>query len=452
MYVSKIYFSELEDRIDAKYYDPKVLQILERVRKKKNLKIVRLGDICTKIRKGIFYIRAFEYRRKGVPFIRVSDVKNLAVKVDDLVFISEERNKKESKTCMKVGDLLVTKGGTVGVVTFVPSWIKRCNISQDIIGLSIKKNIDPWYVATFLSSRFGRLQFERIKTQQAQPHLTLENVKRLRVVLPQKDVQLKVSRIIKEADKREAKALELIERAKKIVYESVGIETKKIEEEKNYSVVSSELGDLLTPKFYYPSYVKTVKAMEKKFQTILLGEISEIKRGKEVGSRNYIPYINKRDEDIPFIRTSDIANYEIDNYPDFYVSKRIYESLNQDIKEGDILFTNDGKIGFSAMVVSGDNCVIQSHIRRIRVLRKLSPQYVFALLNTDFILYQVYQRIYIQATISTIGNGLRNVKIPLLPEATQEKISTLVSNAFNLKEEKKTLIKEARSLVQNLAE
>jgi type I restriction enzyme S subunit len=450
MYASKIYFSDLEDRIDAKYYDPGILLFLEKARKKENLKIMKLGDLSTKVRKGIFYIRAFEYKKEGVPFIRVSDVKNLTIKTNDLVSISEERNKQEVKTCMKTGDLLITKGGTIGIVTFVPSWIRRCNISQDIIGVSIKKGYDPWYIATFLSSQFGRLQFERIKTQQAQPHLTLENVKKLRVFMPDEKIQTKIGHIIKEADRKEAKALELIESAKRIVYESIGIETSKIAEERNYRITNKELTDRFTPKFYYPLYVNTVRALEKKHFTICLGKISQIERGNEVGSRNYIPYINKGDRDIPFIRTSDIGNYEIDNYPDFYVKNRIREALKQDIKEGDILFTNDGKIGYSAMIVKDDDCVIQSHIRRIRILEKLSPFYVFALLNTQFVLYQVYQRIYIQATISTIGDGLRHIKIPLLPETTQDRISALISDAFYLKQEKKKLMREARKLIQDI--
>jgi type I restriction enzyme S subunit len=120
----------------------------------------------------------------------------------------------------------------------------------------------------------------------------------------------------------------------------------RITQERNFKVESVELADSLTPKFYYPLYRRVIETIEKKFKTVHLGKISQIARGNEPGSDNYISFSDKQDSDIPFIRTSDIGNYEIDNYPDFYISQKVRQHLNQDIKENDILFTNDGKVKF----------------------------------------------------------------------------------------------------------
>ena len=38
--------------------------------------------------------------------------------------------------------------------------------------------------------------------------------------------------------------------------------------------------------------------------------------GEEVGCVNYNEYIDKNNGDIPFIRTSDIINYQVDLFPD----------------------------------------------------------------------------------------------------------------------------------------
>ena len=95
-------------------------------------------------------------------------------------------------------------------------------------------------------------------------------------------------------------------------------------------------------------------------------EIATVK-SDEVGSDNYNKYLDKKDSDIPVIRTSDLVNYEVDQFPDFYIPEEIYQELKQDIKAGDVLFTKDGKIGMSAMITKNDKAIIASGMVRLRL-------------------------------------------------------------------------------------
>jgi type I restriction enzyme S subunit len=179
--------------------------------------------------------------------------------------------------------------------------------------------------------------------------------------------------------------------------------------------------------------------------------MAEIKRGDEVGSENYKKYIEKSDSDVPFIRTSDLVNYEVDNYPDYYIDEEIYKELNQDVKEGDILYTKDGKIGLTAMVTQEDKCILASGIARIRIKKDLDPYYVFLVLSTEIGLYQALQRVVTAATIPHLqSERLAELEIPLINPQKQKEISNLVKEAFELKAEKKKLIKEAINQVENL--
>jgi len=243
--------------------------------------------------------------------------------------------------------------------------------------------------------------------------------------------------------------LELIEKAKEKLLSL--FQKYEPKEEQYFKVYSDEFNtDYFTPRFYYPLYNKTIERMKKDFEMIKLGTISDIQRGDEVGSENYRDYVEKVDSDITFVRTSDLPNYEIDDYPDFYIDVSIYEDLKQDLKPNDILFSNDGKIGFSALFTYADKCVIQSHIRRIRMLEKLSPEYVLIFLNTKYGQFQIKKRIVVQATIPTIGNGLSEIDIPKIPEEVEKEIISLVREAYKLKAEKKLLIREAKKLIETV--
>lgn len=202
------------------------------------------------------------------------------------------------------------------------------------------------------------------------------------------------------------------------------------------------------PEYYNPEVQKELKQLEKtgKYFLVSIGELVDknilrIQRGHEVGSQFY------GTGNIPFIRTSDIVNWEIRIDPLKCISEEVYNKYKdlQDIQEEDILFVNDGTflIGRTAMVTKLDTkIVIQSHIRRIRVLDKnfISPYYLLYLLNTEVVKKQIQSKIFVQATISTLGNKLGEVILPISKDKNEvrkieKKVKNIIEQKMRLREE-----------------
>jgi len=187
------------------------------------------------------------------------------------------------------------------------------------------------------------------------------------------------------------------------------------------------------PSYYDPEIKQKLKEMEKtgKYRLITIKELVEqglisIKRGNEIGSRYYGM------GDVPFVRTSDIVNWEIKIDPVKSIPEEVYEKYRrrQDIRENDILLVADGTflIGRTAIVTSFDRkLVIQSHIRRMRCLKpeKLHPYLLLYLLNTEIVQRQIEEKTFVQATISTIGERLYEI---VLPVPTDKEIITKIMN------------------------
>ncbi len=141
--------------------------------------------------------------------------------------------------------------------------------------------------------------------------------------------------------------------------------------------------------------------------------------------------------------TSDIVNWEIKVDPIKAVSEEVYNQHKepQDIQEKDILFVNDGTflIGRTAMITKLDiKVIIQSHVKKIRVLDKnfIDPYYLFYLLNSKVVRKQIDSRIFVQATISTIGNRLREIILPISNDQNEvKKITNEIRNIINEKAE-----------------
>jgi type I restriction enzyme M protein len=189
-----------------------------------------------------------------------------------------------------------------------------------------------------------------------------------------------------------------------------------------FTIKSESVKDsIYIPEYYNPEIENIMNEIKKnkKYELISLSDfveknIIQIKRGNEIGSEHY------GSGEIPFVRTSDIVNWEIKVDPIKCVSEEVYENYkkSQDVKPNDILFVSDGTflIGRSAYVTNQDcKIIIQSHVKKIRVLdnKIINPYYLFYLLNTNFVRRQIESKTFVQATISTIGNRMGEILLPL---------------------------------------
>lgn len=197
-----------------------------------------------------------------------------------------------------------------------------------------------------------------------------------------------------------------------------------------FNINSSDIHDhIYIPEYYNPEIKKELLALEKSgnyqlktIQDLLNEKVLKISRGNEVGSHFY------GTGTIPFVRTSDIVNWEIKVDPIKCVAEEVFDKYkkSQDIKEKDILFVSDGTflIGRVAMVTRLHlKIIIQSHLKKIRTLKPeiLDPDYLFYLLNTKIVRKQIDSKTFVQATISTIGDRLGEVVLPITKDIEERK-------------------------------
>lgn len=196
---------------------------------------------------------------------------------------------------------------------------------------------------------------------------------------------------------------------------------------------------ILVPKYYDPELAEHLGRLEPTHDLVAIGDLVEretlaISTGVEVGKMAY------GTGTIPFIRTSDISNWELKADPKQGVSEELYNSLSTkvDVRAGDILMVRDGTylIGTSAMVTESDSRMLfQSHIYKIRVVDRdrLDPWLLFACLNSPIVKRQIRSKQFTQDIIDTLGNRLLEVLVPIpkdpakklaIADATRETVET----------------------------
>ena len=212
--------------------------------------------------------------------------------------------------------------------------------------------------------------------------------------------------------------------------------------------------NILVPKMY-SGYIQ-IKKINNGNKVISIGELVEegiltIDTGDEVGKLAY------GSGDVPFIRTSDISNWEIKVDPKHMVSNDIYERLaeKQDVQEGDILMVKDGTylIGSVAYITKHDTRIIyQSHLYKIRLYQNeyFDRYYLLAALSSPFVREQIRAFSFTQDIINSLGKRILDIRLPI-PKTRVEmtKISNYVRQSIELRVRARELASKAKEIVAN---
>ena len=183
-------------------------------------------------------------------------------------------------------------------------------------------------------------------------------------------------------------------------------------------------------------------------------KVLEVTTGNEVGKLAY------GTGNIPFVRTSDISNWEIKSEPKHLLSEEIYESLagKQDVQEGDILMVKDGSylIGTCAMITKYDTrMVYQSHLYKIRVaednIYNLDKYYLLAVLSSEYVRQQIFAKTFSQDIINSLGDRLKELIIPIARDSNHVKhIAGMVKKTINERIEARELARKVRAEIFTL--
>jgi type I restriction enzyme M protein len=217
---------------------------------------------------------------------------------------------------------------------------------------------------------------------------------------------------------------------------------------------------VLCPRYYDPQGDQDLAQLHSthyllKFSDLVAEGVLQVTTGDEVGKLAY------GTGPIPFIRTSDISNWELKAEPKHGVSAEIYQGLRkkQDVKAGDILMVKDGTylIGTCAIITSADpEIVFQSHLYKIRINPNrygLDPFILLAVLSSTAVQRQIRSKQFTQDIIDSLGERINELVLPIpKSDVDRTKVSKLVRDAVKKRIEARNLAKKARSLVTNQIE
>jgi type I restriction enzyme M protein len=195
--------------------------------------------------------------------------------------------------------------------------------------------------------------------------------------------------------------------------------------------------DILIPRYYDPRIEEELHALSADNRLVSIDLC--VSQGQMLHNHgDYIPKIYYGTGPIPYIRTSDIANWELKASPKHGIPIEVYEEYKdgQDVKPEDIFFVHEGSylIGSVGMVTVYDGPLLyQHHLSKFRVLptAPFGPYFFLAAVESPPVQRQIRSKQFSADIIDSVVGRIGEVVIPVpKDEERLQQIEADVKNAI----------------------
>lgn len=430
-------------RLDAEFWQPKYL---DKERKIRSGGHTSLGALVTTFKKGIFYILAREYADQGVPFYRSSNVGVILPNEDNITFITEKKHSEEYKTALTTGDLMIVKTGKSGASVV---FNERCNVSQDVIAAkTIRHKINPYYLAVFLNTQYGKSEMDRWFQGQVQPHLSLEDARKICVSLIPDDAQSKVEQLVIASATARKDANSAWDQAQQLLESELGLDKLRFDKPVGYAARFSELelSHRADAQHYQPRFAQLLEHLGK-FQT---KRIREIRRYNRRGIQPV--YVENGTHAV--VNSQHLGPKHI-NYDGLQkTTEHIFNaSPEAHIQPDDLLiYTTGAYIGRTNVYLDEAPAFASNHVNILRLSPDIDHAYMAMVFQSIIGQFQTQKHARGSAQAELYPVDIDKFLVPLLPPDKQREIGNLVRESLTKQRESVQLLDQAKSRVEQLIE
>ena len=159
-------------RLDAEFFQPRLKSLINKLEEAAgDFRLVALGAYSEPLKYGSS--EKLEYADKGTPFLRITDLNERRFDLSSVKFIDNKLAFSEAETA-KLGDILVSRSGTLGLAAPITEEFNAAIFGSYFIRVRPDNSVfNTEFLALFINSIAGVVQFEAVKTGGIQTNLTI---------------------------------------------------------------------------------------------------------------------------------------------------------------------------------------------------------------------------------------------------------------------------------------
>jgi len=429
-------------RFDAEYYHPFYLRYEKIIGNKPN-NFISLSGLGLKIDASAFYPSLEPYYSLGdMPFLRVLDI-NTKIDYDNCITIPHSIFKKY-KTLKKgkLGDIVITKGGSIGRIGLLE---KESALCRDVIFINSSKLPQRDYVFLFyycITDIYQNL-LVRSSSMTAQPHLTLTLVKDIPIFRPRDDFKELILKIHLLSEKKYNLSRVLFKKSQKYLVSELGIQDWEPRHTltfvKNY--FDAKEADRIDAEYFQPKYDEIYNIIRQYNHGF-----DSLENLVEIRDDNYQPEENKI---YNYIELADIGNNgEIINHTQA-VGLDLPSRARRMVKNKDLIVSSiEGSLDKIAIIPQDHDSSLCSTGFFVMHSDKIEIEVLFIFLKTVAGLLQLKRGCSGTILTAISKNELNKIVVPRLDPHLQNNIKQMITKSFSLNTISNSLLEIAKKGVE----
>lgn len=436
-----------------KYYDPD-LDAAHTMADMARFDLPLLGDVLEGGEQGSRlgeWIRREHYGTGDIPYVRTSDLSHWRIRPDFKKGVSVDLYESlRERQDVREQDILFVAHGTylVGMVAIVTASDRRLVLQDHVFRLraSSRSGIHPYLLLAALSTAYVRRQ---VRSRQFSADIIDKIGHRhlgIRVPIP-RDASVcdaVVDRVQRILDEQTQSRTDMA----KVSQSNLRMTRERADAKHGFTVQRRRLvRRILIPKYYDPDLESELQEAERSFgeSWVSLQELVDegylsATTGVEVGKMAY------GTGDIPFLRTSDLAEWEVKRNVKQGVSSQVFAQYKDkaSVEANDILLVRDGTylVGTTAYINAQDTpALFCGGLYRLRMLHSVeyAPFALLAFLNLPVVRREMRARQFTRDVIDTLGYRLLEVRVPSplsnFAEDVGREVASIIGRKVHIKSE-----------------
>lgn len=382
-----------------------------------------------------------EYQEEGIPFLRCMNIKNDFVSFDDCLRITPEAHELLHKSEIEPETVLLTMSGSVGNATVaLPTWQYPVNSNQDIAKIVVQ-DIDPYYLASFFGSHYGKAQMRRLPVGSVQQHIFLSMIETIIVSRLDEKLEKSIGRLCRTAYSTRDVADKILKSADSLLLEKLGLHDWSAPEPLAYRASASSVVEArrFDANYFAPKYEAVFAKLRATgaAKTLNDGMATLVSRGSQPEYNEAgLPVINSK-----HVRTNRVLLSDDNRRA---VPKKLL------IQRGDVLVngTGVGTIGRAAPYLDEQDAVPDNHVTVVRPT-EINPLYLSVYLNSQVGQLQIERMISgSSGQIELYPADIRRIVIWDAPKELQQEIADAIQRSFAMENQASELLAAAKRAVE----
>ncbi|MBL7212307.1 MAG: hypothetical protein ISS61_08015 [Desulfobacteraceae bacterium] len=442
---NSIDYSDVQEfnRADAEFYKPEYQECFERVKLHNAEKISNFAYITDGIHASPNIVK------NGIRYISAKCVKDNEFIIDNCIHISHEQNAQNPRTQLAAGDVIITTVGTIGNVAVVDPNLTPCNCDRHvgIIRITDRGNVSPYYVSTFLNTKYGKFQSLREAAGNVQLNLYIRNIGH--IIVPRfGKYEEEIASCTKQGYLLRLESQSLYNQAQNLLESELGLDILNFRKPVGYTAQFSELeySRRSDAQHYQPRFTQLLRHLSS-FPSERIRDIRTYNR------RGLQPiYVN--DGPVNVVNSQHLGPRHIDYDGLQKTSEAAFAaSAEGHIQENDLLiYTTGAYIGRTNVYLHNTPALASNHVNILRLNAGIDAAYMALVFQSAVGQFQTQKHARGSAQAELYPADIDRFVVPLLDPTKQTAIGDLVRKSLKKQQDSKRLLDQAKTRMEQLIE